>query len=90
MSICYHNFVVVHPIPLILIPKDSLFKGLSNDMFHLQKARIIRKHRQEYDALAKVCDVETLYPMDTFFMHLNNVWVEGGRSISSVGCNEML
>ena len=25
MSICYHNFVVVHPIPLILIPKDSLF-----------------------------------------------------------------
>ena len=41
----------------------------------LQNARM---HRQEYDALAKVCDVETLYLMDTFCMHLNNVWVEGG------------
>ena len=35
----------------------------------LQKARIIRKHRQEYDALAKVCHMETLYLMDTFCMH---------------------
>ena len=32
----------------------------------LQKARIIRKHRQEYDALAKVCGVETLYPMGMY------------------------
>ena len=34
MSIFYHNFVVVHPIPLILVPKHSLFEGLSNNMFH--------------------------------------------------------
>ena len=48
---------------------DKAKKQIAAYKEDLQKARVIRKHRQEYDALAKVCDEETLYLMDTFCMH---------------------
>ena len=48
---------------------DKAKKQIAAYKEDLQKARIIRKHRQEYDALAKVCHVETLYLMDTFCVH---------------------
>ena len=51
-SVCYCLLLWVSKIEGEI---DKAKKQIATYKEELQKARVIRKHRQEYDALAKVC-----------------------------------
>ena len=54
-ALCYYLLLCVSKIEGEI---DKAKKQIAAYKDELQKARVIRKHRQEYDALAKVCVCE--------------------------------